>query len=356
MTEMTTHERMTRMLEHREADRVPVTDSPWSSTVNRWHREGMPDGVRYQQFFDLDWIPAVSFDNSPRFPEKTIEETDEYRIATTKWGTTLRRWKDHGGVPEFLDHTIIDADSWAKVRDRVAPAHDRINWERIRGEYATWKEQGAWTMASFWFGFDVTHAWVVGTERVLIAMASEPAWLVDMWNRQLDVDIALCEMVLDAGYRFDALHWPDDMGYKLSQFFSLDMYRELLRPVHQRACQWAHSKGLKVVLHSCGDIRPFVPDLIEIGVDVLNPIEVKAGMDPVALKRQYGDRLAFYGGLNAALYGKPEELYAQMEQIIPAMKAGGGYIAATDHSVPDSVGIEDFRRFVELAKKLGTYA
>jgi uroporphyrinogen decarboxylase len=110
-----------------------------------------------------------------------------------------------------------------------------------------------------------------------------------------------------------------------------------------------------VSLHSCGDVRPFVPELIEIGVDILNPIEVKAGMDPVALKRQYGRTLAFHGGLNAALYPQPEKLYAEMRKVVPEMKKGGGYVISTDHSVPDSVSLEDFRRFVALSKELAAY-
>jgi uroporphyrinogen decarboxylase len=110
-----------------------------------------------------------------------------------------------------------------------------------------------------------------------------------------------------------------------------------------------------VHLHSCGDIRPFVPELIEIGVDMLNPLEVKAGVDPVALKQQFGSRLAFHGGLNAVLYEKPEQLWVEMKKVIPEMKKDGGYIASTDHSVPDSVSLEKFQEFVKLARELGSY-
>jgi uroporphyrinogen decarboxylase len=237
----------------------------------------------------------------------------------------------------------------------MTPDRDRVDWERLRREYPRWREQGAWIRAGFWFGFDITHSHFVGTERLLMAMCTDPEWVVDMWNHELDVDIALFEMVWDAGYRFDAIGWPDDMGYKLHQFFSLDMYREMLKPVHKRACDWAHARGCKVHLHSCGDIRPFVPELIEIGVDMLNPLEVKAGVDPVELKRQYGKELAFHGGLNAVLYEKPDLLWEEMKKVIPAMKAGGGYVASTDHSVPDSVSLEKFGEFVALAKQLGSY-
>ncbi len=355
MAEMTTRERVQRMYAHQEADRVPVTDSPWDATLERWHREGLPEGVDYADYFGLDKFVHISVDNSPRYPVKTLEETEEYTITTSAWGVTMKNWRHSGGVPQFLAFTITDPDSWRKAKARMEPSRDRIDWAKLQRNYKKWREEGAWISAGLWFGFDVTHSWIVGTERVLTAMVEQPEWLLDIFNHCLDVDLALLDMVWDAGYQFDEISWPDDMGYKGHQFFSLRMYRELLKPVHKRAADWAHRKGVKVHLHSCGDIRPFIPDLIEIGVEMLNPIEVKAGMDPIALKARYGDRLGFHGGLNAVLYWDLEALWNEMRRVIPVMKEGGGYIISSDHSVPSNVSLQDFQTFVRLAKELGSY-
>ncbi|MFH1024313.1 MAG: uroporphyrinogen decarboxylase family protein [Planctomycetota bacterium] len=355
MAAMTTFERMTRMFAHREADRVPVTDSPWGSTIERWRREGMPADVSFEDYFDLDRVIGIDADNSPRFPEKVLEETAEYRIGTTKWGATQKSWKHAGGVPEFLAFEVTGPDAWREAKKRMTPDRNRVNWERLATRYPGWRKSGAWVSAGLWFGFDISHSHFIGTERVLMEMATDPEWILDVWNHCLDVDLALFDMVWDAGYRFDSIYWPDDMGYKGHTFFSIGMYREFLKPVHKRACDWARAKGVKVQLHSCGNVEPFIPDLIEIGVDMLNPIEVKAGMDPVALKQKFGDRLAFHGGLNAALYWHPEKMWEEMKRVIPAMRKNGGYVASTDHSVPDSVTLAQFTEFVRLAKELGTY-
>lgn len=355
MRELTTHERMRLIYAHKEADRVPIVDSPWKSTIERWQREGMPAGRHYTDYFNIDKLVAFGVDNSPRYEHKVLEQTDEYTIETTAWGAKLKQWRHTGGVPEFLNFTIVDRDSWAEAKSRMQPTPDRINWQSLEKNFPIWRQQGAWIRAGLWFGFDVTHSWMVGTERVLIAMMEDPEWLVDMWNHQLDMDLALLSMVWDAGYHFDEIHWPDDMGYKGTQFFSLDMYRNLLKPVHQRAIDWAHARNVKVRLHSCGDVRPFVPEFVSMGIDMLNPVEVKAGMDPLALKAAYGDRLAFHGGLNAALYAHPEQMWAEMRRVIPIMKRNGGYIIGTDHSVPDCVTLEQFTEFVALAKQLGAY-
>ena len=355
MAEMTTHERMTRMYQHREADRVPITDDPWRSTLARWRREGMPQDVDARTYFGLDHLVGVNVDNSPRYPVQLLEETDAYTVTTTQWGATLRNWRHTGGVPEFLGFAIKDSDTWRQARARMDATPDRIDWRWLEKRYPRWRADGAWITARFWFGYDATHSFMVGTERCLMAMMDDPGWVKEMIDTCLDRDIALFEMLWDAGYRFDEVRWPDDLGYKQHTFFSLPTYREIVRPAHRRAAQWAHDHGMRVRLHSCGYVAPFVPDLVDLGIDMLNPLEVKAGMDPIKLKREYGDRLAFHGGLNAVLFERPEEMWAEMRRVVPAMKEGGGYLLSSDHSVPDSVSLAEFTRFVELAKELGSY-
>ena len=355
MKPMTSHERYRRMFAHQEADRIPIIDGPWGATVERWQREGMPTNVDYVDYFGLDRIVGFGVDNSPRYPFRVVEETEEQKTYVSGWGVTMRQWKHAASTPEFIDFTIVDPDSWAKAKERITPTRDRVNWADLEKNYATWKKNGYWIQAGLWFGFDITHSWVVGTERLLMAMIEYPEWCKDMFSHELEVGIQLLDMAWDAGYHFDSVIWYDDMGYKQNQFFSLDMYREILKPYHQRAIDWIHSKGAKAHLHSCGDVNPFVPELISMGLDALNPLEVKAGMDPLHLKKTYGKNLVLHGGINAVLWDKPDQIRAEMERTVPVMKENGGYIFSSDHSVPSSVSLEDFRGIVELAKKLGTY-
>jgi uroporphyrinogen decarboxylase len=355
MKEMTSKERFTRMFEHKEADRVPIIDGPWGTTIARWRREGLPENVSYVDYFGLDHTAGIGVDNSPRFEPKTIEETDEYRIYTTKWGATRRSWKHVTSTPEHISYRIVDRDSWEKAKERIQPTRDRVNWDHLKNNYKSWREKGYWINAGLTFGYDITHANIVGMERLLIAMLEEPEWCMDLFSYLLEVNLALLDMVWDAGYHFDGIHWCDDMGYKGTQFFSLKVYREVLKPYHKRAIDWAHEKGIKAHLHSCGNINTFVPELVEIGLDALNPLEVKAGMNPIYLKKTYGKNLVFKGGINAVLWDKPDEIKAEMEKVLPVMKESGGYIFSSDHSIPDSVSFQDFTQIVELAKKLGSY-
>jgi uroporphyrinogen decarboxylase len=284
-----------------------------------------------------------------------LEETDTYRIHTTSWGSTLKDWKHIASVPEFLDFTVKDRDTWAVAKARMTPTRDRIDWGYLAENYPKWRERGDWIQGGLWFGFDVTHSYTVGTERLLIALVEQPEWCMDMFNHFLDVNLALLDMVWDAGYTFDSVFWPDDMGFKHNQFFSVATYRRLLKPVHKRAIDWAHAKGIKAHMHSCGDITPFVPELVEIGLDALNPLEVKAGVDAPALKRRFGNQLVFHGGINAVLWDHLPELEEEMRRVIPVMKENGGFIFSSDHSIPSSVSLEGLRSIVALAKELGAY-
>lgn len=355
MKPLTTRERFARMYGHRDADRVPILDQPWRGTIARWEREGMPAGMDYVDYFDLDHVSHIEVDNSPRFPYRVLEESPEWTVHTTPWGVTCREWKALDSTPEFLDFTIKDRASWAPAKARMVPADDRVDWARLKAEYPKWKARGDWIIANLWFGFDVTHSWAVGTERVLEALIEDPEWLMDMFGAWLDLDLTMFDRVWDAGYRFDAILWWDDLGYKGHQFFSVDTYRRVLKPFHAKAAAWARAKGVRVELHSCGDVRPFVPEFLDLGIECLNPLEVKAGMDPVALKRAVGDRLVLHGGVNAVLWDRREAIEAEMRRVIPALKADGGYVFASDHSIPNSVSLEDFRGIVALAKELGRY-
>lgn len=353
---MTGRERFYRMYAHQEADRIPIIDSPWAGTIARWQREGMPKDADWRDFFGVDKLESIGADISPRYEEKIIEETDRYRIYTTSWGVTLKQFKELDSTPEFLDFTVNTEEAWAEAKKRMAVTPDRVDWDYLRKNYGRWVAEGRFLSAGFWFGFDVTHSWMVGTETLLIALMENPAWVKDMIGTYLDSCIALFDQIWDAGYRFDEISWPDDMGYKGTTFFSPATYREIVKPFHKKACEWAHSKGIYARLHSCGNITTLIPDILDAGVDALNPLEVKAGVDPIALKKEYGSRLVLHGGINAVLWPDKEAIVEEIRRVVPVLKENGGYIFSSDHSIPNNVPLENFRAIVEEVKQAGRYS
>jgi len=347
---------MIRTYQKREVDRVPMVDSAWAGTVRRWYAEGLPASVDWEDYFGYDKVVRIKPDNSPRFENKILETTDRYVLRTTSWGQTHRQFNALDSTPETLSSYYDSPEKWEEAKARMLTDYeDRIPWDTLAENYPKWRAEGRFLQLVVWFGFDVTHSHMVGTENVLIGMYDDPDWIKDMFETYLSTSLRLCQKILDAGYEFDGIFWYDDMGYKGAPFFSSELYRSLLMPYHKRAVDWAHERGLFTELHSCGYIEPLLPDIVSTGVEMLNPLEIKAGMDPARLKKLYGDKLAFHGGINAQIWDKPDLVRAEMERIIPMMKEGGGYVFASDHSIPNSVSFEDMKRISELAHRLGTY-
>jgi len=352
---MTTKERFTRMFEHREADRVPIVDAAWAGTLARWKQEGMPADVDWRDFFGIDKTQNIMVDTSPRYEQKVIEENDRYVISTTEWGVTMKNFKELDSTPEFMDYTVTTPEAWEKAKERIKPSPDRIDWEFLKENFPKWKAEGRWLNCRFRFGFDISHSFISGFETIIYAFIEQPEWVKDMFKTLLEMAIVHFDMIWDKGYHFDSLYWCDDMGYKGQPFFSNELYAEVLQPFHKQAINWAHNHGIWANLHSCGNIMIRVPQLVEIGLDALNPIEIKAGMDIHALKRDYGDKLVLQGGTDALLMDKPEKIIPYIEEMLPVVMENGGYIFSSDHSIPNSVSLDTYRKIVETVKRIGAY-
>ena len=135
------------------------------------------------------------------------------------------------------------------------------------------------------------------------------------------------------------------------------MYMDIIWPSHKRTFDYAHSIGCPVVVHSCGYVETLVPGLVEAGMDCLQAIEVKAGMDLLKLKRDYGDRISLRGGLDIRTLESNDldAVDAMLKAHIPEAMAGGGYILHTDHSVSTRVNYETYQYFVKRGLEIGTY-
>ncbi|MBE6570418.1 MAG: hypothetical protein E7658_09425 [Ruminococcaceae bacterium] len=352
---MTEKERFARIFAHKEADRVPIIDSVWTGTIRRWHAEGMPKDVDWIEYFGIDNPVHIHVDNSPRYPYKVLEENEKNITYSTNWGVTVRKSKEIDSTPEFLDFIVTDRTAWEECKRRMYMGEDRIDWKWLQENYDSWQAQGKWIIGDFWFGFDVTHSHMMGTENLLMAMYEEPDLIMEMFDTYLNRSMELCNQVWDAGYHFDSIFWYDDMGYKGNMFFSNEMYREMLKPFHKRAIDWAHERGIYAHLHSCGYIMPRIDDLVEIGLDCLNPLEIKAGMDPLLLKEKYGDKLVLHGGINAVLWEDTEAVIEEIRRLVPKLKENGGYIFSSDHSIHNRVSLDTFKAIVDEIKRVGAY-
>jgi uroporphyrinogen decarboxylase len=352
---MTSKERVTLAINRKQPDRVPIHDDMWGTSYDRWQKEGMPQVVDVQDFFGFD-LRGIWCDNTLQLPCKVIEETEEFSITTSNDGETVKNWKTKTSTPELIDFTIKTREIWEEHKPRAVLNESRVNYESAKKTYDRAAENGFFLHLDFGLGFTRVCS-IVGPDRTLMAMVDDPEWIQDMFMTDSRLCVAIAEELFSRGIDVDAGWIFDDLGFKQKGFFSAAMYKELLWPAHKLVCDVFKSHGKPMILHSCGFIEEFIPLFIEAGFDCIQPLEVKAGNDMLKLKKQYGDRLAFMGGIDVRAMANPDPSVIEKEisTKIPAMKQGGGYIYHSDHSVPDNISYQQYQRTLELVREYGKY-
>ena len=359
MQPLTSHERIANILKRQPVDRIGLFEDFWSDTQRIWTDQGhlQPGESLENHFgFDLQLFWAFNFIADLDFVPQTIEETRETILQRDGNGALLRRHKLHDATPEHVDFRVKDRKGWL---EHIKP---RLNADRRRINYAGYRkarEQAARQNRFFcWSGvnvFESIHP-VCGHQVMLMGMADDPDWVRDMVDTYASLTVELQEMLFaEEGYP-DGIWYYDDMGFKQHPFMSPRMYREIIQPGHKRTIDWAHAHHLPVIMHSCGFVEPLVPGMLEAGIDCLQVIEVKAGMDLLRLYQNYGDRLSFMGGIDVRCLYKNDrdEIDAELEAKIPIVKTGHGYVLHSDHSIPSNVDHDIYKYFIHKGLELGT--
>jgi uroporphyrinogen decarboxylase len=177
-----------------------------------------------------------------------------------------------------------------------------------------------------------------------------------MFEAHTDLVIGTLEKARTFGIVPDGLFLVEDLGVNTGPMIGPRQYRDLLYPCHRRLGDYLAQAGISYFIHSDGDIRVLIPDFIKAGIQVLQPMEARLGLDVRELKQTYGQDLAFMGNIDASrMDGDADELERDIASRITAAKVNGGYIYHSDHSVPPTVSWARYQWIVELARHYGTY-
>jgi uroporphyrinogen decarboxylase len=199
---------------------------------------------------------------------------------------------------------------------------------------------------------------ILGMEHFLESLILAPELAREVIRRVEEFYIAINERIFEAAAgMLDIYYFGNDLGTQRALLMSLPMIREFFAPSFKRLVDQAKSYGLHVMFHSCGAVSEAIPLLIEVGIDVLDPVQVGAeGMEPAKLKATYGDRIAFHGGLDTQgvlPFGTAEDVRAATEQLITIMKPGGGYIFGPSQELQPDVSVEKILAMYQTALKVG---
>ena len=352
---MTSQERVKCALRHEEPDRVPIHDSPWGATIDRWKKEGLPDEIPVEEYFDYE-LALIGFDATPRFPVKTLEKTDKFIIQTTSTGAVDKNFRDYSSTPELIERPIKKKKDWPPIKERLYPDYTRVDWVSAFRTYQIAKSEGKFVACSGGWGYDMLQGYII-SDQLLMAMATDPDWVKDMILTLANLQVKMMEMMLEKGFEFDGAFFSNDLGYRNGLLFSPETYRKTHKEADEMVYSFCHEHNMPVILHSCGRVKEIIPDLIEVGLDCLQPLEVKAGMDVRELKEKHGDRLSFMGGIDVRAMADPDPnvIEEEIRSKFEIAKKGGGYIYHSDHSIPNNVSFEQYERVMELVKKYGKY-
>jgi uroporphyrinogen decarboxylase len=233
-------------------------------------------------------------------------------------------------------HTPVwDAQSVDDLKKHTWPNNDIFDYSVMREQCDRYRDY-----AVLYEGADLfTRPCILrNMENVMLDMIERPEmahYLIGKFTDFYCADITRALEATRGGFDFYC-EWSD-FGTQRGLLMSISMFREFMAPPLKRMIDLCHSAGLKFMLHSCGAIRALIPDFIALGVDILDPIQVAAqGMDPAALKREFGDKLAFHGGIctqQTLPFGTPDDVRRSVLDRVATLGAGGGYILASSHDI-----------------------
>ncbi len=356
---MTGQERIARILRREPVDRIGLFEHFWGDTQRAWTEQGhLREGEDPATHFGFDMETAWPFNNVADldFVNEVVAEDEDTITERNGNGAVLRRHKGHDTTPEHVAFAVTGREAWEqRIKPVLRPEARRVDFDGYRGVKARAAAAGRFLCWSGVNVFEQLHP-VCGHEHLLLGMIDDPGWVHDMVAAYADLTIELWKILFEREGKPDGIWFYEDLGFKHRPFMSPAFYREFIQPAHAKTIRFAHEElGLPVIMHSCGFVEPLLPGMIEAGIDALQVIEVKAGMDLLRIHRAYGDRLSLIGGIDVrVLYTNDfAKVDAELEAKIPVVKQGHGYVLHSDHSIPDTVHYDTYSHFVDRGLELG---
>lgn len=360
---MNSKERVKTVFDFEVPDKVPIWEWIfWPETVQRWENEGLPKGVDLEDYFNFD-IRVTYFNKTLLFEEKIIDKSANYVIKRDSYGVTQKILKNRSGAPQLLDSMIKTKEDWLKHKERIVADVSRINeptWFSSKDIGSLAENKGFHKDRRYVFFYAAEPCWegynILGAKEWLIKMKEDPDLIKDIAQTYTNLIIEMYELMVTEGFLFDGVLLAGDLCYKKGMLFSPRIYRELFSPYDKKLCQFFKEKKIPIMMHCDGNVHQLIPLLLESGFRGIHPLDVGAGMDVRKLKGKYTGKMVLIGNISPTLMGNSKkEIEKEIRDKILIAKEGGGYIYHSDHSIPPTVSLENYRFTLETVSKYGTY-
>lgn len=332
----------------------------WTETCEQWRQQGW-DGTGLAEVFGTDAYFEVTPDYGPvpAFAYEVMEEDEETRLYVDHEGILKREFRQHSdtSMPQFVRFPVENLADFQRVAaERLAPSLGlRLapGWQaRVASAEGSGLPRRCWP--GRWGGFFGSPRNLMGLEGLSLAFYDQPTLVETIMSHLADLMIAVTDEVLKHT-KIDVFWFWEDMAYNHGSLIDPRVFRRFALPNYRRVVEFLHSRGIRYIgLDSDGDITELIPLWLDAGINFLWPFEVAAGMDVVAVRREYGHALALGGGIAKSAVAQGGQTMRQEVDRVMSLVEDGGYIPELDHGAPPDITWERFGEYMEyLLHRLG---
>lgn len=327
---------------------------PLIGLEDEWRAQGATEDEINLTAFDWDYVPIVDFGGYP-LPRGaapvTLEETEEKRVQRDFLGRTLLLLKKTATHALPMDFPVQNMDDWLRVKPFYEFTPDRINWDEVAAAKRA-REEGALIRAYMPGAFDMPRD-LMGEEIACLAYYEQPELMADIMATLQDTMRRVLEPI-SAEVQIDQLSVHEDFAGKSGPLVGPRQIQEHFRPYYRAIWEPLAERGAKIFqMDTDGNIDSVIPALLDCGITCLYPMEPAAGMDMVAVRKQYGKKLQLLGGIDKHVLREDQAaIRRELEYKLQPLMREGGCVFGLDHQIPNGTSIENYRYYVDLGREI----
>ena len=341
---LTPRERIKKALNHHQTDRVPIGYSATPEinvNLKKYLKIDSDEKLLQRLGVDYRWVTP-----GYKGPKNLLFEDCWDKPGRDIWGVERKNATNaFGTYREISSYPLKDIEDASELKKYPWPKIEWIDFDVIRENINKLEEENEyWIILNAMSGSVFEMAWYMrGMEQFLMDLLINPEIATEICRKLYEFAIESINSAIEASDgRIDMVFFADDIASQESMLISVETWRKMIKTWHKGFYENAHKHNAKTAYHSCGSIEPVINDLIEIGLDVLNPLQFSAKNfpSPEVLKKKYGERISFMGGMDIQTklpFYSPEEIKIETERLIKILGKDGGYILQATHNIqPDT--------------------
>ena len=322
---------------------------------DEWRTQGATEDQINLTAFDFDYVPTFGCGGKTGFlhPHKQVilEDNKNYTISIDGFGRKVKLTKGYATIPLPMDYPVKTMDDWLKIKHQLEFDASRIDWDAVERAKKL-QQEGVLIVGSIPGGFDMPRE-LMGEEGACICYYEDEELMMDIINTMSDMSFRVLDAISDH-VKIDNLIIHEDLAGKSGPLVGPKQIKEFIKPYYRRIWDMLSAKGTKLFSQdSDGDMRPVLDAFMDCGVNVTYPAEPAAGMDIVELRKKYGNRLAFKGGIDKHVLRKSKtDILKELEYKLQPLMQAGGTVFGLDHRIPNGTPLENYIYYVNTAREM----